>query len=141
MLRITDTISISDRDIQIDYIRACGPGGQNVNKLATAAQLRFDVANCPSLTDQVRTRLSKLAGRRLTDAGVLIITARRYRTQRRNRQDAIERLTRLIRQAACPPTPRKKTKPTTAAKHRRLEAKQHRSKTKHARRHVQASDE
>jgi len=130
---ITDTIFLSDSEIQIDFIRSAGPGGQNVNKVATAAQLRFDVAHSPSLPDDVRQRLIRFAGKKVTSDGTLIITARRFRSQEQNRQDAIDRLLALIRKAAERPKPRLKTKPTASAKQRRLEAKRQRSLTKRQR--------
>src|SRR5208282_6560943 len=113
---------------------ASGPGGQNVNKLATAVQLRFDVRGSPSLADDVRARLERLAGARLTREGVLVITAQRHRTQVRNRQDALDRLIDLIRRAAVPPVPRRPTKPTRASRERRVEAKKRRAGIKRLRR-------
>ena len=133
MIRITPGISIDEREIEESFIRASGPGGQNVNKLATAVQLRFDVRRSPSLSEDVRDRLARLAGRRLTNDGVLIITAQRHRTQERNRQDALDRLIDLIRRAATPPRPRRPTKPTAASRRRRLDAKTRRSATKRLR--------
>jgi ribosome-associated protein len=103
MIHITDTIAIEEREVEESFVRAAGPGGQNVNKVATAVQLRFDIRRSPSLPDDVRARLEKLAGRRLTQEGVLIITAQRYRTQERNRQDGLERLVALLRRAAVRP--------------------------------------
>ncbi len=133
MLQVTPTIALDDREIQEEFIRAAGPGGQNVNKVATAVQLRFDVAHSPSLPDDVRDRLTRLAGRRLSTSGVLTIEARRYRTQARNRQDALNRLADLIRRAAEPPKPRVKTAPTRASVRRRLATKRHRSQVKQLR--------
>jgi ribosome-associated protein len=134
MIRITNTISIDEREIQEEFIRSSGPGGQNVNKVATAVQLRFDVAHSPSLPEDVRQRLILLTGRRITTDGVLIIVAQRFRTQERNRQDAIGRLTELIRMAAKRPKPRRKTRPTLGSKERRLEAKHRRGDIKSRRR-------
>ncbi len=118
------------KELQLDYIRAGGPGGQNVNKVATAVQLRFDVLNSPTLTEDVKTRLMRLAGRRMTDAGVLIIEAGKFRTQEKNREDAIERLNALVRKAAEKPKLRQKTKPTKASKEERLMEKKKRGETK-----------
>ncbi|OGW55209.1 MAG: peptide chain release factor I [Nitrospirae bacterium RBG_19FT_COMBO_55_12] len=134
MIPITPTISIGDSEIQLHFVRSSGPGGQNVNKVATAVQLRFDVGNSPSLPGDVRTRLIRLAGRRVTQDGILIIEARQFRTQERNREDAIERLVELIRQATQKPKPRKKTKPSKAAKERRIEGKKQRGVVKKMRR-------
>ena len=130
MIRITDNIAIDEREITESFVRASGPGGQNVNKLATAVQLRFDVRHSPTLPEEVRARLERLAGRRLTQDGVLLIIARRHRTQERNREDALERLVELIRRAAIPPVPRRATKPTAGARRRRLDAKGRRSAIK-----------
>ena len=130
MIRIDHRISIDERELEERFIRASGPGGQNVNKLATAVQLRFDVRHSPSLPAQVRTRLERLAGRRLTRDGVLVINAQRHRTQERNRQDALERLIALIQGAAVAPVPRRPTKPTAGARERRLQSKKHRGSIK-----------
>lgn len=132
-IRITGGISIDEREIEESFIRSSGPGGQNVNKLATAVQLRFDVRRSPSLPDEVRERLARLAGRRLSLDGVLIITAQRHRTQERNRQDAQERLVELIRLATIRPVYRRPTKPTAGSQRRRLQAKVHRSAIKDSR--------
>ncbi len=134
MIEITPTIAIDESEIQLEFMRASKPGGQKVNKVATAVQLRFDVANSPSLPDDVRERLVRLAGNRITQDGVLIIRAERFRTQDRNREDAIERLIELIRKAAEKPKPRRKTKPRLASKRRRLENKRRRGETKRMRR-------
>jgi len=130
MIRITGKISIDEREIAETFVRASGPGGQNVNKLSTAVQLRFDVRGSPSLPADVAARLERLAGTRLTRDGVLVITAQRHRTQLRNRQDALDRLIELIRRAATPPAPRRPTKPTRASRERRIEGKKRRAKVK-----------
>ena len=130
MIRITDAIAIDEGELEERFIRASGPGGQNVNKLATAVQLRFDVRRSPSLPEPVRTRLEKLAGSRLTRDGVLVIAAQRFRTQERNRQDALDRLVELIARAAVAPKPRRPTKPTAASRARRLEGKKRRATIK-----------
>jgi ribosome-associated protein len=130
MLRVDGSISIDEREVEERFIRASGPGGQNVNKVATAVQLRFDVRHSPSLPAEVRARLERLAGRRLTREGVLVISAQRHRTQEANRQDALDRLIELIRRAAVRPIPRRPTKPTKASRERRLETKKRRSAVK-----------
>ncbi len=141
MIFITDTIAIDEKEIQEDFIRASGPGGQNVNKVATAVQLRFDAGRSPSLSPDVRRRLATLAGRRMTEDGILIIHARRFRTQDRNRQDAMDRLIALIRRATLRPKPRHKTKPTLASRERRLESKRRRGQTKRIRQPVAQPEE
>ena len=130
MIRVNAQIELDEREIQEDFVRASGPGGQNVNKVSTAVQLRFDVARSPSLPDPVRARLITLAGRRLTRDGVLVIEAERYRSQRRNRADALERLFALVREACEAETPRRPTRPTLAARKRRLDSKLRRGETK-----------
>jgi ribosome-associated protein len=130
MIRINDHIAIDDDEVSESFIRASGPGGQNVNKLATAVQLRFDVRRSPSLPNEVRARLERIAGRRLTRDGVLVITAQRHRTQERNRDDALTRLIEMIRAAAVRPTPRRPTRPTLGSKVRRLEGKKRRGGVK-----------
>jgi ribosome-associated protein len=130
MIRVTDSISIDDSELDEDFVRSSGPGGQNVNKLSTAVQLRFNVRRSPSLPNDVALRLMRLAGSRLTKDGVLIISAQSHRTQERNRQDARDRLIELIRQAAVVPVKRRKTKPTRASKEKRIESKKRRSNIK-----------
>ncbi len=130
MIRVNARIELDEREIQENFVRASGPGGQNVNKVSTAVQLRFDVARSPSLPEPVRARLIALAGHRLTQDGVLILSAERYRSQRRNRDDALERLIELIREACEVELPRHPTRPTLASKKRRLDSKQRRGETK-----------
>ena len=141
MIRITAKISIREDELTERFIHASGPGGQNVNKVATAVQLQFNAAASPSLSEEVRERLTRLAGHRISDSGVLTIQARRYRTRERNRRDALERLVALIARATERPKPRRKTKPTLASKKRRLETKRQRSQTKNLRLNVNGQDE
>jgi ribosome-associated protein len=140
LIRVTPSIAIDESELVFVYSRASGPGGQNVNKVSTAAQLRFDVVRSPSLPSDVKERLAQLAGTRMTNNGVLIIDARRYRTRERNREDAVARLVTLVRTAAKRPKRRKKTKPTRESKERRLEEKRHQSQTKRRRRPVVDND-
>jgi ribosome-associated protein len=134
MLHVTDTIRIDPAELEEVFLRASGPGGQNVNKVATSVQLRFNARRSPSLPDDVRQRLERLAGRRLTSDGIIVITAGRFRSQARNREDARARLIELIRAAATPEKPRRATRPPHAAKVRRAEAKRRRSRLKSLRR-------
>ena len=133
MIEVTDTIALQDDELEFSFIRASGPGGQNVNKVSSAVQMRFDARRSRSLADSVSVRLQKLAGARLTGDGVIVITANRFRTQERNKADAIQRLVELIAKAAEVPTIRRVTRPTKASKVRRLDAKGRRSGVKAAR--------
>jgi ribosome-associated protein len=134
MIFVAKNISLDESELQLRFVRSSGPGGQNVNKVSTAVQLRFDVGNSPSLPGDVRTRLIRIAGRRITQEGILIIEARQFRTQERNRDDAVQRLVELVRQATQKPKPRKKTKPSRASKEKRIEGKKQRGKVKQMRR-------
>lgn len=132
-MKIPSGLTVNESELQFDFIRAAGPGGQNVNKVATAVQLRFDVRNSPTLPPDVKARLEKLAGSRMTLEGILVIEAKRRRTQEGNREDAIQRLAVLVQRAAQPPTQRRATRPTRASQTARLEAKKQRSEVKKAR--------
>ncbi len=134
MISITPSITIDEREIQEEFIRSSGPGGQNVNKVATAVKLRFDVVHSPSLPEDVRSRLIRLAGRRITEDGVMVLDARRFRSQERNRKDARDRLAVLIRRAAERPQMRRKTRPSAASRLRLLEEKRRRAQIKRIRR-------
>jgi ribosome-associated protein len=134
MIAINDDLALDEREISETFIRASGPGGQNVNKVASAAQLRFDLRNSPSLPEPVKARLGKLAGRRLTQDGVIVITAQRFRSQERNREDARERLAALVRRALDPPKRRRKTRPSAGQREERLAAKARRGAVKRQRR-------
>jgi ribosome-associated protein len=134
MISIDDSLALEEWEISETFIRASGPGGQNVNKVASATQLRFDMRGSPSLPEPVKARLARLAGSRLTQDGVIVITARRFRSQERNRDDARQRLVALIRRAAEPPRPRRETRPSAAQRRRRLAAKMRRSAVKQQRR-------
>ena len=138
MLRITDEIQIDESELKWDFVRASGPGGQHVNKVSTAVILRFNAAASPAIDQQVENRLRRIAGRRMTADGQLIIKASRYRSQSQNRQDAVERLQQLIRQAAAKPKSRRKTRPTRSSVERRLAGKQRRSKIKNLRGRVRS---
>jgi ribosome-associated protein len=129
MLEITPALIIDERELQLEFVRSSGPGGQNVNKVATAVQLRFDV-HASSLPDEVKNRLISIAGKRTTNEGVLVIDARKFRTQEQNRDDAIQRFVEMVRKAAVKPKPRRRTKPTQASKEKRLRAKKERGEIK-----------
>ncbi|MBV7331395.1 aminoacyl-tRNA hydrolase [Chloroflexi bacterium TSY] len=140
-LEITPKLSIDEDELTFTFVRSSGPGGQNVNKVSTAVQLRFDLMHSPSLPLAIRQRAAKLAGRRLTEDGILVLTSRQHRTQSQNRARVISQLIDLLRAAAKPPKPRRKTKPTAASRERRLAKKQRRSEIKRNRRPVKGDDE
>ena len=141
MLRVTPTITLKENEIHCSFVRAAGPGGQNVNKVATAVQIRFEVKNSPSLPEDVRKRVLRLGNRRITEEGVLIITAKRFRAQERNRQDGIGRLVSLIRKATTVPKPRRKTKPPKKSIENRIQYKKGRGLLKKLRKSPGSSEE
>jgi ribosome-associated protein len=133
MSQNTSTLQIAERELQFDFIRASGPGGQNVNKVATAVQLRFDILNSPSLASDVKGRLIRLAGKRVNADGVLLIESRRFRTQEANREDAVQKFLELLRRSLVPPKPRQKTRPTAASREKRLQGKKRKGAVKRTR--------
>lgn len=133
MIEITPTLHIDERELEFEYIRSSGPGGQNVNKVATAVQLRFDVVNSPSLASNIKGRLIQLAGKRVNSDGVLLIEAKRFRTQEQNREDAVRRFIDLLERSAIKPKPRVKTKPTQSSREKRLKEKKQRGEVKKSR--------
>ena len=141
MIPITDAISLAEHELEFHYVTSAGPGGQNVNRVATAAHLQFDAVSSPSLPDEVKRRLRSVAGRRLTPNGVLVIKAQRYRSQERNRDDAVERLVSILRNAAVPPRQRRATRPSQASVEQRLAEKRRRGSRKQKRSSVDGDDE
>ncbi len=140
MIKITDNIAIGEEEIKFKFVRSSGPGGQNVNKVSTAVQLRFNVVDSLTLPSDIRSRLMVLAGNRITEEGILVIDAQQYSTQERNRQAAIDRLVKIIKEASIPPKVRRKTKPSAGSKKRRLESKRRRSEVKQSRKSVKDFD-
>ncbi len=140
MLQITDSIAIDESELEERFVRASGPGGQNVNKVASAVELRFDASRSPALDDEVRERLKRIAGSRMTAEGVIVIDARRFRTQAQNREDARERLAEMLRSALTRPKRRRKTRPTAASREQRIQSKRRRSDTKRRRGRVAGDD-
>ena len=136
MIKINSTVQLDEREVHYDLIRASGPGGQNVNKVSSAIQLRFDISNSPSLSAEIKDRLVRLTGKRVTNEGILIIEARRYRTQEQNRADALSRLVIWIQKAITIPKKRKATRPSVTARAKRMEEKKKRSQTKRIRRYI-----
>ena len=141
MIHISDTITLNENEIQLDFMRSSGPGGQNVNKVSSAVQLRFNVAETSAFPNAVRERLKKIAGKRLTSEGILIIKAQRYRSQEQNRQDAIDRLVEMIQKALQAPKNRRATRPTAASKKRRLSTKRRRGELKRQRKVVRQTED
>ena len=140
MIHVTEDLTIDESELEVKFVRSGGPGGQHVNKVATAVQLRFDVGGSPSLPEDVRARVAELAGNRISYDGIVTIEANRFRSQKRNREDAVERLVELLRRGAEKPKKRRQTKPTVTARKRRLEDKRHRSTVKEKRRPVHDED-
>jgi ribosome-associated protein len=140
MIQVNENISLDESEIQEEFVRASGPGGQNVNRVATAVQLRFDIVNSASLPEDVRRRLLRVGGSRVTREGILVIDARRFRTQEQNRRDARERLIGLVRKAAEKPKPRRETKPSAASKRKRIEKKRRRSRIKQQRQPIDPAE-